>query len=133
MSEIRLILVENDKALSGHVPSSAIPAVMWAISDGAGNNSTLWEKLQNMDPGLKDHFFSNIDDSPLLEGFDDGLLVINWDHCCIESFQVYQPLRLSGTVIPHNGLYSDEEQTEIEFHISGDWSIVDHHFEESRH
>lgn len=133
MSEIRLIMVESEKAASGHVPSASIPAIMWAIANGATNSESLWKKLEKMDPGLKEHFSSNRDDSPLLEGFDDGLLVISWDHCCIESFQVYQPMRLSGTVLPHNGLFLDTEQEEVEYQISGEWSIIDHHFEESRH
>ncbi|GAB4283444.1 MAG: hypothetical protein Kow0029_29570 [Candidatus Rifleibacteriota bacterium] len=133
MSEIRLITVEKGKASSGHIPSSSIPAIMWAISEGACDTDSLWEKLEKMDPGLKEHFLTNRDDSPLLEGFDDGLLVISWDHKCIESFQGYQPLRFSGKVVPHNGRYLEIEQEETEYHIDGSWSIIDHHFEESRH
>jgi hypothetical protein len=106
---------------------------MWAISAGANNSTTLWQKVAELDPGLKDHYQSNADDSPILEGFDDGLLVISWDHCCIESFQVYQPLKLTGTVTPHNGKFLETDKEEIEYQINGNWSIIDHHFEESRH
>lgn len=133
MSVIRLIMAENDQAFSGHIPSSAISAVLWAISQGAANTVSFWEKIKPMDPALQEHFLTNKDNSPLLEGFDDGLLVISWDHQCIESFQVYQPLRHSGTVIPHNGRFLEEETEPVEFCISNDWSIIDHHFEESRH
>jgi hypothetical protein len=126
-------MIENEQASSGHVPSSAIPAIMWSITQGAKNSQTLWKKLKKMDPGLEEHFLSNYDDSPLLEGFDDGLLVISWDYQCIESFQVYQPLRFAGTVIPHNGLFQDKNQQEIEYQLGKDWKIIDHHFEESRH
>lgn len=133
MSEIRLIMVEDGKATSGHIPSSAIPAVMWAIANGSDNAKTLWARLKEMDPGLEEHYNSNRDNSPLLEGFDDGLLVISWDHCCIESFQVYQPLRFTGTVLPHNGRYMEMDCEEVEYQINRDWSIIDHHFEESRH
>jgi len=106
---------------------------MWAISAGARDSKTLWQKVSELDPGLKDHYQTNADDSPILEGFDDGLLVISWDHCCIESFQVYQPLKLAGTVTPHNGRFLETDREEIEYQISGNWSIIDHHFEESRH
>lgn len=133
MSEIRLIMLENNKALSGHIPSSAIPSLMWAISQGADNPEKLWQLLDEIDPGLYEHFSCNNDDSPLLEGFDDGLLVINWDHNCIESFQNYQPLKFSGVVIPHNGKYLDTEHDEIPYQIKRNWNIIDHHFEESRH
>ena len=133
MSEIRLIMVEADKAVSGHIPSPSIPAIMWAIATGASDSNTLWQKVSEVDPGLHEHYLSNFDDSPLLEGFDDGLLVISWDHCCIESFQVYQPLRFSGTVLPHNGKFLVDGEEEVEYQISNNWSIIDHHFEESRH
>lgn len=133
MSVIRLIMVENEKAYSGHIPSSAISAVLWAIAQGAANTSTFWKTVEQMDSGLKEHFFSNKDDSPLLEGFDDGLLVISWSHQCIESFQVYQPLRHNGNVRKHNGRHLEDETEPVEFSISNDWSIIDHHFEESRH
>ena len=133
MSVIRLIMIDNEQTFSGRIPSSAISAVMWAISQGAANTDTFWKTVVNVDAGLHDHFFSNIDDSPLLEGFDDGLLVISWAHQCIESFQNYQPLRHSGSVYPHNGCFLDEEGEPLEYAISNDWSIIDHHFEESRH
>lgn len=133
MSVIRLIMAEQETASSGHIPSSSISAIMWAIAEGASNTSSFWEKVKHMDPGLYEHFITNKDDSPLLEGFDDGLLVISWDHQCIESFQVYQPLRHNGSVIPHNGCYLVEDSEPVEFVVSNDWSIIDHHFEESRH
>ncbi|MEW6710879.1 MAG: hypothetical protein AB1403_13720 [Candidatus Riflebacteria bacterium] len=133
MSEIRLIMVQNNVATSGHIPSPSIPAVMWAIANGARDAESLWKKLEEIDPGLAEHFFTNSDNSPLLEGFDDGLLVISWDHYCIESFQVYQPLRVIGSVIPHNGRYLQEDTPAMEYELSADWSIIDHHFEESRH
>lgn len=106
---------------------------MWAIAEGSNDTDSFWEKVKNVDPGLKEHFFTNLDDSPLLEGYDDGLLVVSWDHQCIESFQAYQPLRHSGTFLPHNGCYQSEDAEEIEFNVSSEWSIIDHHFEESRH
>lgn len=133
MSVIRLIMAENDQAFSGHIPSSSISAVLWAISEGAVNTQTFWETVKRMDPALQEHFLTNKDDSPLLEGFDDGLLVISWDHNCIESFQAYQPLRHSGNVAYHNGKFMEDGLEPVEFSISNAWSIIDHHFEESRH
>lgn len=133
MSVIRLIMAENDQAFSGHIPSSAISAVMWAIADGADNSKSFWEKVKHVDPGLKEHFLSNKDDSPLLEGYDDGLLVISWDHQCIESFQAYQQLLYSGSLLPHNGSYLAEDAEPLEYNVPREWSIIDHHFEESRH
>ncbi len=133
MSVIRLIMAQGDQTFSGRIPSSAISAIMWAIAEGSTDTDSFWEKIKNVDPGLKEHFFTNLDDSPLLEGYDDGLLVVSWDHQCIESFQAYQPLRHSGAFFPHNGSYQAEDAEEIEFNVSNDWSIIDHHFEESRH
>jgi len=133
MSVIRLIMVENDQTFSGHIPSSSISAVLWAIAQGSKDTESFWQTVAGMDPGLNEHFFTNKDDSPLLEGYDDGLLVISWEYQCIESFQVYQPLRHHGSVIKHTGSYLDEEAEAVDFAISNDWSIIDHHFEESRH
>ena len=133
MSVIRLIMIDNEQTFSGHIPSSAISSVMWAISQGADNTSSFWNIVVKIDAGLHEHFFSNIEYSPLLEGYDDGLLVISWAHQCIESFQVYQPLRHTGSVFRHNGSFLEEEGEPDEFTISNDWSIIDHHFEESRH
>lgn len=133
MSEIRLIMVEKNCASSGHIPSSSIPALIWAIAKGAKNENKLWNLLEKMDPGLKEHFYSNLDKSPILEGFDDGLLVISWDHKCIESFQVYQPLKPEGSVFHHNGTYQETDHEGIEYQLEKDWKIIDHHFEESRH
>lgn len=133
MSVIRLIMSENKQAYSGHIPSSSISAVLWAISQGAKNTDSFWKTLQKIDPGLKEHFLTNLDNSPLLEGHDDGLLVISWDHCCIESFQVYQPVRHVGEVLPHNGKFLEDNEKSLEYAISSAWNIIDHHFEESRH
>lgn len=133
MSVIRLIMVENDQAFSGHIPSSSISAVLWAIAAGANDTASFWPKVAQMDPTLQEHFSTNQDDSPLLEGYDDGLLVISWAHQCIESFQAYQPIRHTGAVIRHNGIFLEEDFEPVEFTINADWSIVDHHFEESRH
>lgn len=133
MSEIRLILVEKNLTTSGHIPSSSISAIMWAISAGATDNTTLWQKVAALDPGLENHYQSNADEFPILEGYDDGLLVINWDYRCIESFQVYQPLKFTGTVTPHNGRFLETDKDEIEYQITSNWTIIDHHFEESRH
>ena len=124
---------ENDKTFSGHIPSSSISAVMWAISKGASNTETFWNVVKKIDPGLQEHFLANLDNSPLLEGYDDGLLVISWDHRCIESFQAYQPLRHIGGLFPHNGRFLEEDKEMLEYNISSTWSIIDHHFEESRH
>ena len=133
MSVVRLIMAENEQAFSGHIPSSAISAVLWAISQGATNTVTFWETVKAIDSGLQEHFQTNKDNSPLLEGFDDGLLVISWYHRCIESFQAYQPLRHAGSVSRHNGKFLEEEPEPIDFCVSNDWSIIDHNFEESRH
>ncbi|KAF1082165.1 MAG: hypothetical protein GQF41_1805 [Candidatus Rifleibacterium amylolyticum] len=133
MSVIRLIMSENKQAFSGHIPSSSISAVLWAIAQGVVNTSTFWEKVKEVDPGLKEHFLSNLDNSPLLEGHDDGLLVISWDHHCIESFQAYQPVRHIGEVLLHNGRFLEIDKEPVDYCISSNWSIIDHHFEESRH
>lgn len=133
MSVIRLIMSENKKAFSGHIPSSAISAVLWAIAQGVVNTDTFWKTVEDVDPGLKSHFFSNLDNSPLLEGHDDGLLVISWDHHCIESFQAYQPVRHIGEVLPHNGRFLETDKEPLEYCIDSTWGIIDHHFEESRH
>jgi hypothetical protein len=126
-------MVEKDKAQSGSIPSSAIPAIMWAISKNANSISSLWKKIPKMDTELKEIFEANMDSLPTLEGIGDGLLVISWDHKCIESFQAYQPLKLSGKVIPHRDGFLDESSPPIEYIIDDAWSIIDHHFEESRH
>ncbi|PKL45773.1 MAG: hypothetical protein CVV41_01870 [Candidatus Riflebacteria bacterium HGW-Riflebacteria-1] len=133
MSVIRLIMSENGNTASGHIPSASISAVMWAIAKGAKGTDELWTSVDAVDPGLKEHFLTNLDNSPLLEGYDDGLLVISWDHRCIESFQAYQPLRHIGQVIPHNGKFLEKDKDPLEYNISSTWSIIDHHFEESRH
>lgn len=133
MSVIRLIMSENQQAFSGHIPSSSIASVLWAVAQGAENTSTFWHTVKEIDPGLEEHFVSNLDNSPLLEGYDDGLLVISWDHHCIESFQAYQPVRHLGKVQPHNGKYLEIEKEALEYCIKSAWSIIDHHFEESRH
>jgi hypothetical protein len=124
---------ENKQAFSGHIPSASISAVLWAIAQGVVNTDSFWETVKEVDSGLKEHFLSNLDNSPLLEGHDDGLLVISWDHHCIESFQAYQPVRHIGEVLPHNGSFLESDKDPVEYCISSIWSIIDHHFEESRH
>lgn len=126
-------MVENNKASSGHIPSAAISAILWAIAESANNIETLWSTVSKIDPGLHEHFSANVDDSPLLEGYGDGLIVISWDHKCIESFQAYQPLRRSGHTMIHNGQFLEDNQKPLKYCVSDEWNIVDHHFEESRH
>jgi len=133
VSVIRLIMSENKQAFSGRIPSSSISSVLWAIAQGAKDTSMFWNAVKQIDPGLEEHFVTNLDNSPLLEGHDDGLLVISWDHHCIESFQVYQPVRHSGEVLPHNGQFLEIDKEPVEYCISSVWGIIDHHFEESRH
>jgi len=126
MSVIRLIMVENDQTFSGRIPSSAISAVLWAIAAGASDTDSFWQTVAQMDPSLHEHFSTNQDDSPLLEGYDDGLLVISWAHQCIESFQAYQPIRYSGTVTRHNGTFSKKilNRSNLLSTQTGTWSII---------
>ena len=129
MSEIRLILTGDNTTVSGLVPSSAISTILWAVSE-AKSYKLFWKKLSSVNTGAKKYFDSSTDELPILEGFDDGLLVINWDHHCIESFQSYQSIKRHEIMIPHNGLFLVDVAEPIEFTIGSSWSIADHHFEE---
>lgn len=133
MSLTRLVMLDGSVAVSGLIPSAAIPAVLYSISKGANTINSFWEKIQALEPALKDFFESNIDKEPFLEGFGDGLIVISWDHYCIESFQEYMPLRSEGLAYGHNGSHYIENEEPHRYSISKTWHIVDHHFEESRH
>jgi len=133
MSVIRLVMLDGEEAVSGLVPSHSIDAILSAIARGATNISTFWPLIKEIDAGLREHFDLNLDPSPLLEGTGDGLLVISWEHNCIESFQEYQPLRSEGTVRRHDGLHEIDDESEQRYAIGPQWHIIDHHFEESRH
>ncbi len=133
MSSIRLIMLEKDHAESGLIPSSTISSILAAISEGAVGISSFWEKIREAQPSLQNQFETNRDEKPILEGFGDGLLVINWEFRCIESFQEYQPIRTDGRARRHNGRHSIEVPPGPEFHIGPEWHIKDHYFEESRH
>lgn len=134
MSVIRLVMVDGSQAESGLVPSSSIPGILYAIGRGATNLPSFWERVIEVEPGLADHFRTNADPIPLLEGCGDGLLVISWEFFCIESFQAYMPVRLEGSVFPHTGSERPtEDQTPVSYTISDNWHVIDHHFEESRH
>lgn len=123
-------MVEKNNAVSSIIPSSAVSSILYAISAGASNTQTLWEKIKQTEPGLEDFFISNADEIPVLEGYSDGLIVISWDHKCIESFQSYQAIKYRGVASFHNGLHLDEKKEPIEFKIDDCWNIVDHQFEE---
>jgi hypothetical protein len=126
-------MVEKDSAVSGQIPSSSIPSIFWAIANGAAKLPGFWKKVKEIDPGLEEHFKTNQDQIPNLEGAGDGLLVISWDHKCIESFQSYTPARHAGNVIPHDGEQRVAQKEPLDYQIEDSWSIIDHHFEESRH
>lgn len=129
MSLIRLVMLEKKKARSGLIPSRSIPTVLLSISLGARNIETFWDKVKDHDPTLHEHYQADQDPSPLLEGIGDGLLVISWEHCCIESFQEFQPVTHAGAAVKHNGLYSLEDEI-VDYRLSREWSIIDHYFEE---
>lgn len=133
MSVVRLVMLDGDEAVSGLVPSPSIDSILSAIARGATNIATFWPLVAEIDSGLREHFESNLDPSPLLEGTGDGLLVISWEHNCIESFQEYQPVRAEGTARRHNGLHAVDAEAEQRYAIGPQWHIIDHHFEESRH
>lgn len=134
MSVIRFVMVEGTHAESALLPSSSIPGILFAVGCGATDILSFWEHVSKVEPGLSAHFQTNLDPIPLLEGRADGLLVISWDFFCIESFQSYMPVRLSGTVVPHTGLErSRESAAELPYCIDDTWHVIDHHFEESRH
>jgi hypothetical protein len=127
MSLIRLVMLDLDEAKSGLIPSRAIGAVLFAVSQNPQNIRTFWEATKAIDPNLELHFQANADPSPLLEGIGDGLLVISWEHKCIESFQEFQPVGHSGIAVKHNGTHSLEGDT-VHYSIPETWHIVDHLF-----
>ncbi len=127
MSLIRLIMLDVDDTKSGLIPSRSIPTVLYAVSQNAHNVDTFWEKVGEIDPNLREHFRVNEDPLPLLEGIGDGLLVVNWEHHCIESFQEYQAVTPLGIAIKHNGMYSLDDMT-VPYKIGPNWHIVDHLF-----
>lgn len=133
MSVIRLVMLDRNESQSGLIPSHAISSVLFAVAGGASHLTDFWEKVAEIDPGLQDHYRSNLDPAPILEGRGDGLLVISWEHHCIESFQAYQPIRTHGLARRHDGRSTTAEGPDLPFQIPEDWSIIDHHFEESRH
>ena len=130
MSLIRLVMIASDNAVSGLVPSRSIPTILLGIARGATGIKGFWEHIKDFDPTLGEHFQDNQDPFPLLEGIGDGLLVISWEHKCIESFQEYQPVRTKGFAISHDGIHSLEDRTE-DFLLDQGWHIIDHHFEET--
>lgn len=130
MSEIRLIITGDGSTTSGIIPSSHISLLMWSVSESK-NYKAFWKKISSINAGLKKYYEDSIDEFPVLEGFDDGLLVINWDHHCVESFQSYQPIRRKGTMVPHNGSFMIHTAEPLEFEIDNSWSLIDHHFEET--
>ena len=132
MSEIRLVMLEKDAAISATVPSSSIASVLYSIGKGATDIPSFWKIVGSIDLGLEKYFQENLDSTPILEGHGDGLLVVRWHHCCIESFQDYQPVRAEGYARLHTGVFTSVEE-ETPFCIGGEWHLIDHHFEESRH
>ena len=127
MSVTRLILMDSHGARSGLIPSRGLGALLWALANGAKTRSELWAKIEKVDSGVQEFFESNLDSNPVLEGVGDGLLVINWDHCCIESFQEFQPIRREGVAYRHNGCYSLEEDP-VPYQLGDDWHLIDHQF-----
>jgi hypothetical protein len=128
VSVLRLILMDAKTARAGLIPSRALSTVLLALSRGAANTDQLWKLVEEFDPTLADHFHQSEDKKPVLEGAGDGLLVINWEHHCLESFQEFEPVTGFGEAIRHNGLFSEDEK--IPFQIDSRWHIVDHNFEE---
>ena len=133
MSVIRLVMLDRNESQSGLIPSPSISSVLFTIASGAPGIQEFWEKISEIDSGLKKYYLSNLDSQPILEGQGDGLLVISWERHCIESFQAYQPIRLKGFARRHDGMNSLIELADLPFQISDEWHIIDHHFEESRH
>lgn len=127
MSLIRLVMLDVDAARSGLIPSRTIPSVLFAISRGADGVETFWKKILEIDPGLREHFQANEDPEPLLEGIGDGLLVISWEHHCIESFQEFQPVCMEGIAWKHNGTHVVED-SQLEYELNEKWHIIDHYF-----
>ncbi len=127
MSLIRLIMLDVDEAKSGLIPSRSIPTSLYVVAQDAYSIHTFWDKVREIDPNLHEHFIANEDSLPLLEGIGDGLLVVNWEHHCIESFQEYQPVTPLGIAVKHNGMYSLDDLT-VPYKIGSGWHIVDHLF-----
>ncbi len=133
MSVIRLVMLDRDESISGLIPSHAIATVLFAVAKGAVDLAGFWPRVREMDPGLEGYFRQHLDPHPILEGAGDGLLVISWEHRCIESFQAFQPIRSQGAARRHTGEFADLTGAEVPFQIPDSWHIIDHHFEESRH
>lgn len=133
MSVIRLVMLDRDISQSGLIPSHAIGTVLYAVGRGATGLVSFWPLVGELDPGLEDLYRHQLDATPILEGSGDGLLVINWEHRCIESFQAYQPIRPRGFARRHTGRHAADEFAEVPFEIPEGWHLIDHHFEESRH
>lgn len=132
MSVIRLIMIEGENASSGLIPASAVVTVLYALAKGAQDIDSFWIYADSADPTLKEFFNANMDSEPLLEGCGNGLLVVNWNHFCVESFQEYIPLNRAGEIITHNGCYRDYKNPPLQFSLGDGWHMVDHNFEESR-
>lgn len=130
MSLIRLILIGRPDANSGLIPSKSLSVVIWALAEGGKGHTGFWAKVATIDPSLEGFFRSHQDAEPLLDGHGDGLLVVNWEHQCIESFQEYQPVRREGTAPAHSGLHTMEGEGHP-YRLGDDWHLVDHQFEES--
>lgn len=132
MSVIRLIMIEGEHASSGLIPATAVVSVLYSIGKGAHDIESFWIFADPVDPTLKEFYNAHMDSEPLLEGCGNGLLVVNWDHFCIESFQEYIPLARAGEIITHNGRYRDYENPPLKFSLGDGWHVLDHNFEESR-
>ncbi|MFZ2959742.1 MAG: hypothetical protein WA705_22915 [Candidatus Ozemobacteraceae bacterium] len=130
MSVVRFVMLDRKTSQSGLVPSRSISTILLSVAEGAHDIPSLWSLVRKFDPGLEEHFHANLDSSPLLEGIGDGLFVISWEHCCIESFQEFQPLSTSGIAFPHNGECAIENEPAIPYHLGPDWHVIDHFFEE---
>ncbi|MBF0499558.1 MAG: hypothetical protein HQM09_05470 [Candidatus Riflebacteria bacterium] len=130
MSVVRFVMLDRKVSQSGLIPSSSIATILLAVAEGARDNSDIWRFVKKFDPGLEEHFHANQDPSPLLEGIGDGLFVISWEHSCIESFQEFQPLGVSGFASPHNGQCTVQDKSPVPYHLGPDWHVIDHFFEE---
>lgn len=129
MSVIRLILLDSRDAVSGLIPSRSLSVVIWALAEGGRTHESFWKKVTTLDAELAAYFKHHQDPEPLLEGQGDGLLVVNWEHRCIESFQEYQPVRREGVALEHNGLHRVDGAGHP-YRLGDEWHLVDHQFEE---
>lgn len=133
MSVIRLLLIDKNHTLSGQIPSASIANILYAIAKGAQNIKEMWKIVSKTDPTLEEFYNSNLDKEPTLEGTGDGLLVINWQHKCIESFQIYQPLKLVNKIQIHSGKFCMiSQESEIFYIDTNSWKLLDHYFDECR-